>query len=86
MLGDDATPADIENSRRELRLDQPILVQYWEFVSRAVRGDFGESLKFNEPVMKLVAERLPATLELRLPALGRDHHRRAVGRLFGDQA
>jgi peptide/nickel transport system permease protein len=44
-------------------------VQYWEFVSRAVRGDFGKSLKFNEPVMKLVAERLPATLELAFASL-----------------
>ena len=64
LLGDDATPADIEQIRRELGLDQPLLVQYWDFLSRAVRGDFGRSLKFNEPVMKLVFERLPATIEL----------------------
>jgi ABC-type dipeptide/oligopeptide/nickel transport system permease component len=64
LLGDDATPADVEQIRRELGLDKPLLVQYWDFLSRAVRGDFGRSLKFNEPVMKLVFERLPATLEL----------------------
>ena len=64
LLGDDATPADIEQPRRELGLDKPLLVQYWDFLSRAVRGDFGRSLKFNEPVMKLVFERLPATIEL----------------------
>ena len=64
LLGDDATPADIEQTRRELGLDQPLRVQYWDFLSRAVRGDFGRSLKFNEPVMKLVFERLPATIEL----------------------
>lgn len=64
MLGDNATPQDVENLRHELKLDQPIMVQYWDFISRAVRGDFGKSLKFNEPVMHLVAERLPATLEL----------------------
>ena len=64
LLGDDATPADIEQTRRELGLDKPLLVQYWDFLSRAVRGDFGRSLKFNEPVMKLVFERLPATIEL----------------------
>jgi len=64
LLGDDATPADIEQTRRELGLDQPLLLQYWDFLSRAVRGDFGRSLKFNEPVMKLVFERLPATIEL----------------------
>jgi peptide/nickel transport system permease protein len=64
MLGDDATPQDVEELRHELKLDQPMMVQYWDFISRAVRGDFGRSLKFNEPVMHLVAERLPATLEL----------------------
>jgi ABC-type dipeptide/oligopeptide/nickel transport system permease component len=64
LLGDDATPADIERTRRELGLDKPLLVQYWDFLSRAVQGDFGRSLKFNEPVMKLVWERLPATIEL----------------------
>src|SRR5215475_9138583 len=69
MLGDNATPQDVENLRRELRLDQPIMVQYWDFLSRAVRGDFGRSLKFNESVMRLVAERLPATLELAFASL-----------------
>jgi peptide/nickel transport system permease protein len=64
LLGDDATPADIERTRRELGLDKPLPVQYWDFLSRAVQGDFGRSLKFNEPVMKLVWERLPATIEL----------------------
>ena len=64
LLGDDATPADIERTRRELGLDKPLLVQYWDFLTRAVQGDFGRSLKFNEPVMKLVVERLPATIEL----------------------
>jgi peptide/nickel transport system permease protein len=54
LLGDDATPADIEQTRRELGLDKPLLVQYWDFLTRAVKGDFGRSLKFNEPVMKLV--------------------------------
>jgi dipeptide transport system permease protein len=69
LLGDDATPADIERTRREWGLDKPLMVQYWDFLSRAVTGDFGKSLKFNEPVMKLVAERLPATLELAFASL-----------------
>jgi peptide/nickel transport system permease protein len=64
LLGDDATPTDIERTRRELGLDKPLLVQYWDFLTRAVQGDFGRSLKFNEPVIKLVWERLPATIEL----------------------
>ena len=69
MLGDNATPEDVARLRAELGLDKPLLVQYWDFLSRAVRGDFGRSLKFGEPVMKLVAERLPATLELAFASL-----------------
>jgi peptide/nickel transport system permease protein len=69
LLGDDATQEEIERTRREWGLDKPILVQYAEFVSRAVRGDFGRSLKFGEPVVKLVFERLPATVELALASL-----------------
>lgn len=69
LLGDDATTADIERTRREWGLDKPLMVQYWDFLSRAVTGDFGRSLKFNEPVMKLIAERLPATLELAFASL-----------------
>jgi peptide/nickel transport system permease protein len=69
LLGDDATPADVERTRREWGLDRPLMVQYWDFLTRAVKGDFGRSLKFNEPVMKLIAERLPATLELAFASL-----------------
>jgi peptide/nickel transport system permease protein len=64
LLGDDATPADVARVRHEWGLDQPLLTQYWQFISRAMVGDFGKSIKFGEPVMKLVLERLPATVEL----------------------
>lgn len=66
LLGDDATQEEIEATRREWGLDRPVLEQYWAFISRAARGDFGKSLKFGEPVSKLVFERLPATIELAL--------------------
>jgi ABC-type dipeptide/oligopeptide/nickel transport system permease component len=69
LLGDDATQAEIERTRREWGLDQPILVQYWDFLGRAMQGDFGKSLKFGEPVTKLVFERLPATIELAFASL-----------------
>jgi peptide/nickel transport system permease protein len=69
LLGDDATPADVARTRHEWGLDKPLLTQYWDFLARAVTGDFGRSLKFNESVTKLVAERLPATLELALASL-----------------
>jgi peptide/nickel transport system permease protein len=69
LLGDDATPADIARTRHEWGLDRPLIVQYADFISRAITGDFGRSLKFNEPVMKLVAERLPATIELGIASM-----------------
>jgi len=64
LLGDNATPDEVARVRHEWGLDQPLLNQYWQFISRAVVGDFGRSLKFGEPVIKLVFERLPATVEL----------------------
>jgi peptide/nickel transport system permease protein len=64
LLGENATPDDVARVRQEWGLDQPLAVQYWQFISRAMVGDFGRSLKFGEPVMKLVFERLPATIEL----------------------
>jgi peptide/nickel transport system permease protein len=64
LLGDNATPDEVARVRHEWDLDQPLVLQYWQFISRAVIGDFGRSLKFGEPVIKLVFERLPATVEL----------------------
>ena len=64
MLGQDATPEDRVRITQMLGLDQPFYVQYARFVARAVQGDFGLSLRQVQPVSKLIAERLPATLEL----------------------
>ena len=69
LLGEDAEPHEIEEITREWGLDQPIIVQYWQFVSKAVQGDFGESMRYGEPVLDLVVERLPATVELALASL-----------------
>lgn len=54
----------IEALRRSLGLDQPWYVQYVKFLRNAVRGDLGTSLYFGEPAIRLVLERLPASLEL----------------------
>ena len=64
MLGQDATPEDRARVTKLLGLDQPFYVQYAQFVGRALQGDFGLSLRQAQPVSKLIAERLPATLEL----------------------
>lgn len=69
LLGEDAEPHEIEQVTREWGLDQPIVVQYWQFLTQAVRGNFGESMRYGEPVTQLVAERLPATVELALASL-----------------
>ena len=69
LLGDNATADEVARVRHDWGLDQPLLVQYWQFISRAVVGDFGKSLKFGEPVTKLVFERLPATIELAFVSL-----------------
>jgi peptide/nickel transport system permease protein len=64
MLGQDATPEDVARITKLLGLDRPFYVQYASFVERALHGDFGLSLRQAQPVSRLIAERLPATLEL----------------------
>jgi peptide/nickel transport system permease protein len=69
MLPDLATSEQIQSVRRELGMDRPGYEQYARFVSRAVIGDFGFSYRQNRPVMDIVLERLPATLQLSLLAV-----------------
>jgi peptide/nickel transport system permease protein len=59
-----ATEEDYANARRYLGLDRPIVEQYVAFVGRAVRGDFGTSLRARLPVNQLLAERLPNSMKL----------------------
>ena len=68
MLGQDATPEDRAQMTRDLGLDRRFYVQYASFVGRALRGEFGLSLRQLRPVSTLIVERLPATLELSLVA------------------
>ena len=63
-LGPNATEAQVEALRRERHLDQPIPVQYWEYVREVARGNLGNSLYSNRPVRQDIAQYLPATLEL----------------------
>jgi peptide/nickel transport system permease protein len=64
MGGQDATEEQREQWRRDLGLDRPFVVQYWNFVRNAAQGEFGLSLRQVQPVSKLIVDRLPATLEL----------------------
>jgi len=68
MASPDATREEVDQLRHDLGFDRPIYVQYFEFASKAVRGDFGTSLRQGQPVFKLIRERMPATLKLALTA------------------
>lgn len=71
MLGLHANPDTIERLRHELGFDQPFYVQYFNYVTNALRGNFGYSLvKYrDQPVGALIAERLPVTIQLNLLAV-----------------
>jgi peptide/nickel transport system permease protein len=66
FAGTGATKEQMEAMRHILGLDQPLLVQYLGYVTRAVQGDWGESIHFKQPVSSLILERMPATIELTL--------------------
>lgn len=69
MLGEQARPADVERLNQLYGFDRPLPLQYISWISRAVRGDFGLSIRSQVPVVELVAERLPATVELAIASL-----------------
>ncbi len=64
MLGQEATEADRAALRAQLGLDQPVVVQFWNFIVNAAQFEFGISYRSARPVTDLILERLPATLEL----------------------
>jgi peptide/nickel transport system permease protein len=66
LLPAEATQDEIATFRTALGLDQPLPVQYVKFLTHALGGDFGVSLRQRTPALELVLERLPATLELAL--------------------
>lgn len=69
MVSPNAEEADVQILKKKLGLDRPILVQLGIFLRSAVRGDFGESFKWQEPALNLVLSRFPATLELAISAI-----------------
>jgi peptide/nickel transport system permease protein len=68
LLGQDATPQQREQMRHDLGLDRSVVAQFIGFAGHAVQGEFGLSLRQGRQVSALIAERLPATLELSLVA------------------
>lgn len=69
MLGESASQQDVEQLRSRLGLDRPLYVQYGQFMRNLVVGDLGTSLRTNQPVSRVIAERLPATVELGAAAM-----------------
>jgi len=69
LLPLDTPPEQIEAFRHEMGFDRPLPVQYFFFLSRAVRGDFGYSYHYRTDALGIVLERMPATLKLTFVAL-----------------
>jgi|RhiMetdeSRZDD1v2_1073273.scaffolds.fasta_scaffold04859_17 peptide/nickel transport system permease protein len=69
MLPADASQQDIQRLRELLGFDQPVHIQLWRFMERVATGDFGTSLRFQEPALALVLDRLPSTVLLAFTAL-----------------
>ncbi|WP_431861860.1 ABC transporter permease [Azospirillum sp.] len=69
MTGQDTTLQQREELRERLGLNDPFLVQYGRFVADAAQGEFGISYRHRRPVRELLAERLPATLELSIVSM-----------------
>lgn len=69
MLGEQATAQRVTLLRHQLGLDQPLYIQYATFVSHSFQGDFGRSIRSDQPVMQEILRQLPSTLWLALAAM-----------------
>jgi peptide/nickel transport system permease protein len=69
LINPQADQKDIEAAVRALGLDRPIYEQYWHFVRSALQGDLGKSFVFGESALKVILQRMPATLELAFAAM-----------------
>jgi peptide/nickel transport system permease protein len=69
IAGPDATVAQVAAVRERLGLDRPVVIQYWDWITRAATGDFGTSLFTSRPVATSIGDGLPVTIALSLMAL-----------------
>jgi peptide/nickel transport system permease protein len=69
LINPQADQKEIEAAIKSLGLDRPLWEQYWRFVTGALRGDLGRSFIFGEPALKVILQRMPATLELAFVAI-----------------
>ena len=68
-LGSEVTQQQIDDFREQYHLNEPIVKQYWIWITNALRGDFGISIAYKRSVIDCLAERLPRTVAIGLPAL-----------------
>lgn len=64
MMSREATPEQVEAFREAMGFNRPLIVQFWDFTTGALTGDFGDSLHYRSPALALVVSRLPATVQL----------------------
>jgi len=64
IVGPNVTPEVYESIRRKLGLDQPLIIQYLRFMKSVIKGDLGVSILQERPVIELILERLPVTLQI----------------------
>ena len=64
FLGEEATTENLARFRAKLGFDRPLIVQYGDWLGRALQGDLGRSIRTNQPVVQAIVERLPVTLRL----------------------
>jgi peptide/nickel transport system permease protein len=69
MAGEERDPAVLEQIRKQYRLDQPVPIQYVYWVKGVLSGDLGESMRLKEPVLRLIMQKFPVTLQLALMAI-----------------
>jgi ABC-type dipeptide/oligopeptide/nickel transport system permease component len=69
MLGEGARAEDLQQLRHALNLDQPVRTQYFHYIAGIFHGDLGQSFRFQQPVLRVIADHYPATLQLSLVAL-----------------
>jgi len=69
MAGENATSEDIEYVRKHYGFDRPLPVQYWDWATKAMRGDFGRSIYLKQPVADIIVDKAPVTMKLGAIAL-----------------
>src|SRR5258708_2469437 len=70
ILGNEATPAAVQQIRGELGLDQPLVIRYLHWLLGFMQGDLGRSYITRVPILEQIVDRLPVTLELMLLSQG----------------